>query len=65
MTPQERAYWAYRSDSVRSAYLSKSAWPSTYIDAGGGGGSKGNGSMLETLIGANLAGSMLGTTKNP
>lgn len=65
LTPQERAYWAYRSDSVRSAYLSKSAWPSTYIDAGGGSG-KGNGSMLETLIGANLAGSMLGTGKtNP
>ncbi len=61
LTPQERAYWQYRSDSVRSAYLSKIAWPATYIDGGSSG--KGGG-MLETLIGADLAKGMLGSKKD-
>lgn len=56
LTPQQKAYWVYRSDSVRAAYLSQIKFPSTYIE--GGSNSK-EGGMLTTLIGADLAKSLL------
>jgi hypothetical protein len=61
LTPQERAMWKYRSDSVVSANLSQSKWPSIYIEGGAGGAGKT--SMLETLIGAEMAKSMLNVNR--
>jgi len=61
LTPQEKAMWKYRSDSVVSANLSKISWPSVYIEGGGSGGGKSG--LIENLIGAELAKSMLNKDK--
>lgn len=61
LTPQERAYWKYRSDSVISANLSKIQWPSVYFDGGATGKSTG---MIESLIGAEMAKQMLNRSRD-
>lgn len=61
LTPQERAYWKYRSDSVISANLSKIQWPGVYFDGASGGKSTG---MIESLIGAEMAKQMLNRSRD-
>ena len=51
LTPQERAYWNYRSDSVTAVSIAKIKFPETmFIGESGKGGSP-----IEALIGANMA----------
>ena len=65
LTPQEKAYWKYRSDSVISGNLSRMNWPQIYFDGGAsGGGANRNTGMLESLIGADLAKQMLNKNKD-
>lgn len=56
LTPQERAEWEYKTKIGVAGQLKDLKLPSTYIN--GQGGSKGSG-LLETLIGAKMAGDML------
>jgi regulator of protease activity HflC (stomatin/prohibitin superfamily) len=52
LTPQEKAYWSYRSDSITSANFSKMQPPSTVIMSGDG---KGGGDLTNALIQAEMA----------
>ena len=51
LTPQERAYWNYRSDSITSANFSKMQPPNTVVMGGG----KGGGDLTNALIQAEMA----------
>lgn len=62
LTPQERAYWKYRSDSVISANLSRIQWPGVYFDGAASGGKSVG--MIESLIGAEMAKQMLNRNKD-
>ena len=57
LTPQERAEWEYKTAVGVAAELKSLQLPTTYIN--GSGGSNGGSSILEQLIGAELAKGML------
>ncbi len=60
LTPQERAEWNFKTAVGVASELKMLQLPSTYIEGGGKSGSNGN--LLESLIGAELANSMLKTS---
>ena len=61
LTPQERAEWEYKTAVGVAGQLKSLNLPEIFIE--GGGGSKGNDNLLQSLIGADLAKKMMETEK--
>ena len=61
LTPQERAEWEYKTAVGVAGQLKSLNLPEIFIE--GGGNSKGNDNLLQSLIGADLAKKMMETDK--
>ncbi|WBX68303.1 SPFH domain-containing protein [Tenacibaculum dicentrarchi] len=62
LTPQEKAEWEYKTAVGVAQQIKDLQLPTTYIEGGNNGGNA-NGSLLQSLIGANLAKKMMQNKK--